>query len=286
MKITYLGHASFALEHDGTTVLIDPWLTATRRRRRRPTSSPPTRSCSPTATPTTTARTRSRSPSAPARRCSRSSRSPRRSPAELGEDHDVRNPNFGGTVQFELGLGGGWCRTWHTSTTSKGTVTPPGGIVVELGGTVVYHLGDTALFSDLARARASARRSTWRSCRSAANFTMDRHDARRGGQAGRRHDRDPRPLQHVPADRDRRAGVQGRRRGGDVLGGRRPRPWGVLHAMTHAIVLIEAERDAMSTLGGVLADVEGRPPRPTPSPASGTSSRSWRCAATRIWPRS
>ena len=27
--------------------------------------------------------------------------------------------------------------------------------------------------------------------------------------------------------------------------------------MTHAIVLIEAERDAMSTLGGVLADVDG-----------------------------
>lgn len=27
--------------------------------------------------------------------------------------------------------------------------------------------------------------------------------------------------------------------------------------MTHAVVLIEAERDAMSTLGGALADVEG-----------------------------
>ena len=27
--------------------------------------------------------------------------------------------------------------------------------------------------------------------------------------------------------------------------------------MTHAVVLIEAERDAMSTLGGVLADVDG-----------------------------
>ena len=27
--------------------------------------------------------------------------------------------------------------------------------------------------------------------------------------------------------------------------------------MTHAIVLIEAERDAMSTLGGLLADIEG-----------------------------
>ena len=27
--------------------------------------------------------------------------------------------------------------------------------------------------------------------------------------------------------------------------------------MTHAIVLVEAERDALSTLGGALADVEG-----------------------------
>jgi len=27
--------------------------------------------------------------------------------------------------------------------------------------------------------------------------------------------------------------------------------------MTHAIVLIEAERDAMSTLGGTLADIDG-----------------------------
>jgi DNA-binding Lrp family transcriptional regulator len=28
-------------------------------------------------------------------------------------------------------------------------------------------------------------------------------------------------------------------------------------AMTHAVVLIEAERDALSTLGGALADVDG-----------------------------
>lgn len=27
--------------------------------------------------------------------------------------------------------------------------------------------------------------------------------------------------------------------------------------MTHAVVLIEAERDAMATLGGALADIEG-----------------------------
>jgi DNA-binding Lrp family transcriptional regulator len=28
-------------------------------------------------------------------------------------------------------------------------------------------------------------------------------------------------------------------------------------SMTHAVVLIEAERDALSTLGGALADIEG-----------------------------
>jgi DNA-binding Lrp family transcriptional regulator len=28
-------------------------------------------------------------------------------------------------------------------------------------------------------------------------------------------------------------------------------------AMTHAVVLIEAERDALSTLGGALADIDG-----------------------------
>ena len=33
-------------------------------------------------------------------------------------------------------------------------------------------------------------------------------------------------------------------------------------AMTTAVVLIEAERDAMSTLGGALADLDGSP-RPT-----------------------
>ena len=39
--------------------------------------------------------------------------------------------------------------------------------------------------------------------------------------------------------------------------GRRARAGRDAHAMTHAVVLIEAERDAMPTLGGALADVEG-----------------------------
>ena len=39
---------------------------------------------------------------------------------------------------------------WHSSTTPKGTVNTPGGVLVHIGGKTVYHLGDTSLFSDLA----------------------------------------------------------------------------------------------------------------------------------------
>src|SRR3954467_2461963 len=74
---------------------------------------------------------------------------------ELGEQgvEKVADPNLGGTVEFE----GGWVRlvpAWHTSTTPNGTVNTPAGLVINLGGKTVYHLGDTALFSDLQLVKA------------------------------------------------------------------------------------------------------------------------------------
>jgi len=60
----------------------------------------------------------------------------------------VHDPNLGGTVSFDWG----WARlvpAWHTSTTPKGTVNTPAGMIVRFGGVTVYHLGDTALFGDL-----------------------------------------------------------------------------------------------------------------------------------------
>ena len=71
--------------------------------------------------------------------------------SELGEQglEGVADPNIGGTVEFD----GGWVRltpAWHTSTTPKGQVNTPAGLVINFGGKTVYHLGDTALFSDLA----------------------------------------------------------------------------------------------------------------------------------------
>jgi L-ascorbate metabolism protein UlaG (beta-lactamase superfamily) len=68
---------------------------------------------------------------------------------ELGEEGvDVFDPNLGGTVKFDWG----WVKlvpAWHTSTTPKGTVNTPAGLLVNFDGTIVYHLGDTSLFTDL-----------------------------------------------------------------------------------------------------------------------------------------
>jgi L-ascorbate metabolism protein UlaG (beta-lactamase superfamily) len=68
---------------------------------------------------------------------------------ELQEEGiEVQAPNLGGTVRFDWG----WVKlvpAWHTSTTPKGTVNTPAGLLVNFNDLLVYHLGDTCLFSDL-----------------------------------------------------------------------------------------------------------------------------------------
>jgi L-ascorbate metabolism protein UlaG (beta-lactamase superfamily) len=96
---------------------------------------------------------------------------------ELG-DHGVENrtdPNLGGTVEFD----GGWVRlvpAWHTSTTPGGTVNVPAGMVINLGGKTVYHLGDTALFSDLRLVGERDELDAALVC-IGGHWTMDRQDA-------------------------------------------------------------------------------------------------------------
>jgi L-ascorbate metabolism protein UlaG (beta-lactamase superfamily) len=94
---------------------------------------------------------------------------------ELGGDHPVHDPNLGGTVEFDWG----WVKyvpAWHTSTTPKGTVNTPAGVVINLGGTTVYHTGDTALFSDLALVGRRTPIDVAIVC-IGGHYTMDRHDA-------------------------------------------------------------------------------------------------------------
>jgi L-ascorbate metabolism protein UlaG (beta-lactamase superfamily) len=65
---------------------------------------------------------------------------------------------------------------WHTSTTPKGTVNTPAGLVITVGDTTVYHLGDTALFSDLALVKARDPIDVALMC-IGGHYTMDRIDA-------------------------------------------------------------------------------------------------------------
>ena len=95
---------------------------------------------------------------------------------ELAEQGvETFDPNLGGTVGFDWG----WVKlvpAWHTSTTPNGTVNTPAGIVVGIGGKVVYHLGDTALFSDLALPGRRDDIDVALMC-IGGHYTMDRRDA-------------------------------------------------------------------------------------------------------------
>jgi L-ascorbate metabolism protein UlaG (beta-lactamase superfamily) len=96
---------------------------------------------------------------------------------ELGEAgvENLSDPNLGGTVEFD----DVWVRlvpAWHTSTTPNGTASVPAGMVVGLGGKVVYHLGDTALFSDLRLVGERNPVDVALMC-IGGHYTMDRHDA-------------------------------------------------------------------------------------------------------------
>jgi L-ascorbate metabolism protein UlaG (beta-lactamase superfamily) len=103
---------------------------------------------------------------------------------ELGDQgvENVADPNIGGTVRFDdAGL---WVRltpAWHTSTTPNGLVNTPAGLVIGLGDRVVYHLGDTGLFSDLQLVKQRDEIDVALMC-IGGHYTMDRHDAVRAAE--------------------------------------------------------------------------------------------------------
>src|SRR5215203_624346 len=95
--------------------------------------------------------------------------------SEVGVE-TVHDPNFGGTVQFDWG----WVKVvpaWHTSTTPNGTVCLPAGLLIHIGGKLVYHLGDTALFSDLQLIAKRGNHVDVALVPIGGHYTMDRIDA-------------------------------------------------------------------------------------------------------------
>jgi L-ascorbate metabolism protein UlaG (beta-lactamase superfamily) len=86
------------------------------------------------------------------------------------------DPSLGGTVEFEWG----WARmvqAFHTNTAPDGTaVGQAAGYIVDIGGTTIYHAGDTCLFGDM-KLIAQRTPPDVALLPIGGHYTMDRHDA-------------------------------------------------------------------------------------------------------------
>jgi len=171
MDVRFLGHACFELSDGDTTVLIDPFLTG----------NPKAAIGADDAAATTILLTHGHGDHigdtvSIAKRTGAPVVAIVEIAGELGEEGlDVRDPNLGGTVKFEWGSVK-LVPAWHTSTTPKGTVNTPAGLVISFGDTVVYHLGDTCVFSDMALVGKHTPIDIALMC-IGGHYTMDRVDA-------------------------------------------------------------------------------------------------------------
>jgi len=89
---------------------------------------------------------------------------------------NVSDPNYGGTVKFDWG----WVKlvpAWHTAVSPSGTAHAPAGLLISYGGHLIYHLGDTCLFSDLKLIAQRGDKVDLALVPIGGHYTMDRYDA-------------------------------------------------------------------------------------------------------------
>ena len=144
MDIRFLGHAAFALSDGDTTLVVDPFLTGN------PRAAISAEDIAATVILLTHGHADHIGDTvAIAKRTGAPVVAIVELAHEIGEEGvEALDPNLGGTVRFDWG----WVKlvpAWHTSTTPKGTVNTPAGLLINFKDTTVYHLGDTCLFSDL-----------------------------------------------------------------------------------------------------------------------------------------
>jgi L-ascorbate metabolism protein UlaG (beta-lactamase superfamily) len=98
--------------------------------------------------------------------------------AEIGEAgvENVKDPNYGGTVKFDWG----WVKlvpAWHTAVSPSGTAHAPAGLLIHIGDRLIYHLGDTCLFSDMKLIAQRGDKVDLALVPIGGHYTMDRYDA-------------------------------------------------------------------------------------------------------------
>jgi L-ascorbate metabolism protein UlaG (beta-lactamase superfamily) len=173
MDIRYLGHSAFELIDGETRILMDPFLTG----------NPKAAAAADELEPTHILLTHGHADHYGdiveiAKRTGAPVVAMAEIASELGElgIEDVHDPNLGGTVAFDWG----WVKlvpAWHSSTTPNGTVNTPAGMLVMVGERLVYHMGDTALFSDIKLIAQRGNHVNVALVPIGGHYTMDRFDA-------------------------------------------------------------------------------------------------------------
>jgi L-ascorbate metabolism protein UlaG (beta-lactamase superfamily) len=174
MEIQYLGHATFELSEGSSRVLIDPFLAPNN-----PKATVSADDVDPTHILLTHGHVDHIADAvAVAKRTGAHCVALVELAYWLGKEgvENVSDPNIGGTVEFDWG----WVKlvqAFHSSTTPDGkAIHPATGLVVNIGGTTVYHLGDTGLFGDL-ELIAERTPVDVAIIPIGGHYTMDRHDA-------------------------------------------------------------------------------------------------------------